>query len=457
MFLENLFMKDRFLPFLLLVAVLLGIGCEKEEAVPSIELFSAMLNGATLTNGLSEVPLSSTLTLVFSSAIDPAKFEEAFALSPAPQELSFRYENQSSKVVVDLSLALQTTYQFTIARQGIGQNGGQLETDYSRSFSTVQSEVITSLPPCTSATNDCLQAVSVAGTGSGVVQFYGSFPIFEEQANWQELKAAVVVVHGANRDADNYFTILNSTLQALDLSDEVVLLAPAFRNEQEATDEELYWTNTGWRAGNSSLESSAVSSFTVVDQLLEQLADREHFPVLEKVIITGHSSGGLFTHLYAAANEVEDQYPELSFTYVSANSQYFYYPDGRRINEATNDLYTPTDCTGYDIYPLGYNIVPAYLSSTTSADYNSRFLNRALIYLLGNGNGSDPALNTTDCSATLLGSSRYQRGENMYRYLELAFPAEHQHQRQIVEGIGHNGQGMYQSPEFRALLQQILN
>ena len=450
-------MKHRFLPLLMLVLTLVGLSCDKEVATPRIELFSAGLNGAALTEGLPEVPLDASLTFVFSAAVEPADFEQAFALSPAPQALSFRYENQSSKVVVEAMLNLQTTYQLTISRQAIGANGGQLEEDFSRTFTTVASEVVTSLPPCTSATNDCLETLAFTTPQSGNIQFYSSFPIYEDQAVWQELEAAIVVIHGANRDPDNYFSILTATLQALDLSGRVALLAPAFRNEQEANGEEWYWSNTGWRSGNNALNPGGLSSFAVVDQLLEQLADRTHFPVLEKVIITGHSSGALFTQLYAAANAVEEQYPDLAFEYISANSQYYYYPDGRRVDESTNQLYTPTGCTGYEIYPYGYEVVPTYLSTTSAEDFNNRLLSRSLTYLLGNGSGSDPSLNTTDCSATLLGASRYQRGANMYRYLELAFPTEHQHQRVVVEGIGHDGQGMYQSAEFRTLLQQLLN
>jgi hypothetical protein len=194
-----------------------------------------------------------------------------------------------------------------------------------------------------------------------------------------------------------------------------------------------------------------------LDRIVEQLADENHFPALEKVIVTGQSSGALFTHLYAAANQAEEKHADLAFEYMVSESQYFYYPDGHRIDESTNQLYTPTGCTGYDIWPLGFSVIPPYLSSVEPAAYNDRFVRRSVTYLLGNGSGSDSALNLTDCSATLLGSTRYQRGEHMFRYMELVYPDVHQHARVIVEGVSHDGSEIYQSPEFRALLMDLVN
>ena len=456
---ENLNLKMKFSHFrsLLLAIILLAYSCKDESVAPALKLFSISLNGANLVDGMDNVPTVSSLGIVFSAAIDPAQFEKEFSISPSPASMMFNYANQSSKVTVGLVLELNTTYQVFLGQGAIGQNGGELDSPLSRSFTSLENEIIYSLPPCTSASNDCLQTISIGADGTGDLDFYSSFPIYEELAEWQELEAALLVVHGANRDADNYFNFLMATLQAANLEDKVVLIAPFFKNNQEASGNDAYWTNTGWREGNNSLDPASASSFEVMDRVLEQLADKAHFPVLKKILITGHSSGGLFTHLYAAANKQDGHYPHLAFEYIPANSQYYYYPDGQRIDENTNQLYTPSGCTGYAIYPIGFNILPPYLSETSEGAFNGQFTSRSITYLLGNGTGPDPTLNTSDCYATLLGSTRYRRGENMFRYMELAFPGGHNHQKTIVAGIGHDGQSMYQSTEFRSLLLQLLN
>jgi hypothetical protein len=96
------------------------------------------------------------------------------------------------------------------------------------------------------------------------------------------------------------------------------------------------------------------------------------------------------------------------------------------------------------------------VSALDNATFNDRFVSRSITYLLGNGSGSDSEFNTTDCEAVLSGSSRYQRGENMYLYMGLKYP-NHNHKKTIAQGISHNGRAIYTSPEFKALLAQLLN
>jgi hypothetical protein len=147
----------------------------------------------------------------------------------------------------------------------------------------------------------------------------------------------------------------------------------------------------------------------------------------------------------------------MDFEYVPANSQFFYYPTAQRINESTNQLYTPGGCPAYMVWPLGFNAIPPYLAGINANTFNTQFASRKVSYLLGNGNQPDPTLNTTNCENILQGSTRFKRGENMFRYMELAFQGTHNHKKFIVNGIGHDGQGMYQSQEFKDLLQELIN
>ncbi|PSR12810.1 MAG: hypothetical protein DA408_12185 [Bacteroidetes bacterium] len=441
--------------------ILLGSACKKEMATPDpITTLSVTLNGANLTSGATNIPTEATLVMVFSAALDPAAFEAALAItspvgSPAT---AITYANQSAKVTLVLDLVEETTYTLTIDDRPIGQRGERLSGQLALVFTTAASGIINTLPPCTSSSNDCLQTVSLSsGSGSADFSFFSSFPIYEENAEWTDLTAAVIVLHGVERNAADYFNYFMTTLLQQNLAENVILISPFFKNAAEAAPGDYYWGGSGWREGQNAISTEKISSFAVLDQLIGQLADRQHFPALEKIIVTGHSSGALLAHLYAAANRAETNHPDLTFTYVVANSQYFYYPDGQRINENTNQRYTPTGCAGYDFWPQGYQATPPFLSTTPLAEFNAHFSERSVNYLLGNGGGSDNAFNSTNCYATLLGSTRFRRGENMFRYMELAYPGTHHHTKTIVNGIGHDGQGMYQSSEFRALLTDLLN
>lgn len=438
--------------FLLLPALLVIASCNKEDNTPAtISLRSASINGGALTDGAANVDTDANIRLVFSSSLDPAAFESALSLSPAvAYDLS--YASQSSQVTIATAFDFNTAYTLSISEEAIGLNGGRLEAPLTYTFTTKE-EGGASNTACTEATAACLSMLNL--DNEATFPFYASFPIYEEQT-WPGLTSAVIVVHGANRNADDYFSYLTSSLMDTEQTAQTVLIAPPFQEEATAQDGELYWSGNGWREGRGAAGANAVSSFEVVDRIISRLADKEHFPALEQIVVTGHSSGGLFTHLFASANQSEAAYPDIEFEYVVANSQYFYYPDGQRINESNNQLYTPTGCSGYTIWPLGYEVVPTYLSNTDAMVFNEQFTNRSITYLLGNGDGPDGAFNDTDCSATLLGSSRYQRGENMYRYMELVYGSEHAHKRVIVPGVGHDGAGMYASDAFASLLAELL-
>lgn len=447
--------------FALIMGLFCTMGCEPETASPKpIEVLSVTLNGAQLSTGAANVPVDARVEIAFSAALDPAAFEGAFSLTPSGSGAlpSFAYLSQSSRVRISLDLMPQADYTLRVTDAPIGQNGERLEAALDIAFTTASVGVINSMPPCTAASSECLQTVSLSGaSGAGTFDFYASFPIYEAEAEWLDLKAAVIMVHGLNRNADDYFSYLMTTLLAEGLAEETILIAPFFKQAAEAQGEDFYWSGSGWREGRQSASTAKISSFAVLDQLIEQLADRDRFPVLERIIVIGQSSGGLFAHLYAGANRAEAQHTELAFHYVVGESQYFYYPDGRRVEESSQQLYTPTGCAGYDLWPLGFDLAPPYLVGTSLTAYNDQFVNRSLTYLLGNGSGSDGALNTTDCSATLLGTSRYSRGENMFQYMELAYPGVHGHQMVVAPGISHDGSLMYQSAAFRALLLDLLD
>lgn len=444
-------MANRIALLLLLVFGMLGTACEPDTtAPPSISLLSATIDGAPLEDGMEGVAADPRMELVFSSSLDQVAFREALVLEPTAN-WSVSFTNQGSKAVLNLELAGSTTYTLSISGDAIGQNGGVLDPPLLLTFTTQTGGNQTNA--CTSGTAECLASLTVESEGS--LPVYNSFPVFEEPGPWEHLTAAVIAVHGANRNADDYFEYLMFSLQETGLQNEALLLAPHFPDAPSAGNT-LYWSGNGWREGQLANSTSAGSSFLVIDEMVRQLADPEHFPAMKKIIITGHSSGGLFTHLYAAANRAEANHPDLSFEYIVANSQYFYYPNGQRISESTNQLYVPTGCNGYTIWPFGYEVAPAYLNGTTEAVVNNQFTNRPITYLLGNGDGPDGALNTTDCAATLLGPSRYERGENMYRYMNLVYGDNHNHKQSIVPGIGHDGAGMYRSQAFQELLQSIL-
>jgi hypothetical protein len=104
---------------------------------------------------------------------------------------------------------------------------------------------IYTLPACSTGTEDCLQNTSLAANGTANFTFYASFPIYEERAERRNIEAAVIVIHGVSRNADDYFNYLTTTLRSEKMQDKVVLIAPFFKNAPEADAGDYYWSGSG--------------------------------------------------------------------------------------------------------------------------------------------------------------------------------------------------------------------
>lgn len=447
----------RFYTAILLLVLFTSCSNDSSEYIDEkISVFSQTIDGGKIVSNMDNVSINPTLRFVFSKAIVPNAFEQALKINPSSDLtiVAINYMNNSSAVEVLLNLDYATTYEVMLEGP-IGLNGEALAQPINFSFKTQLDDTIYERAPCLNG-NDCKQSVLISNaTGEGNFDFYANYPIYEDNAKWQNLEKAVIVVHGASINPDDYYSYMTTTFEALGISEKTVLIAPDFKTS-EVSSGDLYWSSLGYRDGKASNGTSKISSFEVLDILINRLADKNYFPVLNEIVITGQSSGGRFVHTYAAGNRSESTHTDIHFEYIVSESQYFYYPTNERIDEQTNNLYIPSNCNGLRFWPFGYELAPAYVNVLDKTAFDERFVNRSITYLLGNGSGSDNELNTTDCEAVLLGSSRYQRGENMYLYMGLKFPS-HNHKKTIAQGISHNGSAIYTSPEFKTLLTQLFN
>lgn len=433
-----------------------------DPAPDPLLLIAANVNGSTLSDGALNIPVEAQVELVFSAALNATQFESALNITGAAGSTTFSisYANASSKALISLSnLAYNTVYTIKVNAGPLGSNGQSLSNAIDLSFTTIEDGTIRQMAPCTSASEDCYRSVTLQddSQNTGDFSFYSTYPIYLENAEWENLKYAIVVVHGANRDADNYYSWLLNPLNSEGLLENTILIAPEFKDNTAASGNQLYWNND-WREGQKSISTAKISSFEAIDALLERLSNKEVFPVLEKVIITGHSSGGLFTQVYGVTNptETSTSSSHLTFNYIVANSQYFYYPDNQRYDEQNSQFFTPTGCPTFNHWPLGFISSPSYASVQGENKIDDNLLERKFTYFLGNGTGADPALNMNDCAAVLLGSSRFKRGEHIFSWLGTQYNGQHNSTKVVVNGIGHDGQGMYQSGDFKTLLNDIL-
>ena len=281
------------------------------------------------------------------------------------------------------------------------------------------------------------------------------------------LRRAVIVIHGKNRTAPAYFDSVLEAARKVDETTEfrTIILAPHFLVEEDVThhelqDDVLFWASDGWQRGDESISTDAhprpvsISSFSVVDTILERMSESDRFPNLEQIVIVGHSAGGQFVNRFAAGSQVEQtaiQQRGIEVRYVVANpSSYLYFNGERRVGDEGDQFATPetSSCPSYNAYKYGLENMNSYMAAVGAAQIRAQYPQRTLVYLLGSED-NDPAspLLDTNCAAMLQGSNRLERGMVYYSYLQHYFgeQALATHEMAYVLDVGHSSSEMFQS------------
>ena len=297
--------------------------------------------------------------------------------------------------------------------------------------------------PCLTATKECAERIEIS---SGLY-----LPVFSTHAlseGHAEVNRAVVVVHGMNRNSDDYFT--SGTLAAVRAreSERAVVISPRFQtNEDGPANDEPYWSSAGWRRGNLSRPegpSPRVSSFLAMDRIVEALANRARFPQISQIVITGHSAGGQFVHRYAATSPVEDvSVATAGVRYVVANpSSYLYVRPERWL---TDDFGLPDSraCPEYDDWHYGLRDRNNRTEDLATDTVWARITRRDIRILIGSADTTATNLDTS-CEGYLQGLHRYDRGQTLVRFMDKFFEG-HGHREMVVPGIGHSSRDMWTS------------
>lgn len=138
------------------------------------------------------------------------------------------------------------------------------------------------------------------------------------------VEMALVIVHGANRNGDDYFCSAKATIGLQKRynaanNNTILVIAPLFLQSPNATSKYhplrakktfdsssfLYWKDIedkdgSWRYGaDASGPVMGVSSFDAMDAILKQLQNTRVLPNLRRVVVAGHSSGGQFVQRWS--------------------------------------------------------------------------------------------------------------------------------------------------------------
>jgi len=312
--------------------------------------------------------------------------------------------------------------------------------------------------PCTKAVTACERWITFAG-GPARSKVYGTYAL--DAAN-PRVTRALVMIHGASRNADHYFETSTAAGFLAGALDNTIIIAPRYAaGNDTVAQNEIKWPEGGnsWRAGGFSPTVTTISSFDLVDEIVRRLANKRTFPNLTKIVIAGHSAGGQFATRYEMANKVHST-PGVAISYVVANPSSYAWPAAVRpqptgdADPATADkealepngekLHTnftfgsfdSTKAPNYNKWPAGLENRSGYTAGMTDDQLKKQLVERPTTYLLGQVDVLP--LGGFDRSATAMaqGPTRRARGEAFFKYVTETLGAKHD--AIIVSECGHN-------------------
>ncbi len=284
------------------------------------------------------------------------------------------------------------------------------------------------------------------------------------------IRKAVIVIHGTNRNADDYFNNIQVAAdKASDLSAHTLIVAPQFLTEADIEyhnldDEHLYWTNGGWKAGSNSRDEDAnprpirIPSYAVLDSLIMHIT--RQFSNLELITLAGHSAGGQVVQRMAATSPIGETLCEafgVQIRFVVANPSSYVYLDRQRRRPGTVDEFSipSSNCADFNEWKYGLEDLYTYPGLSGVDSIRARFKRRQVTYLLGQRD-NDPGSSSLDlsCAANLQGSHRLERGIIYYNYLQHYYGSSvsENHSISQVPDVGHSNFDMFNSSQGLSVL-----
>ena len=300
--------------------------------------------------------------------------------------------------------------------------------------------------PCTDSAA-CRTTMEVEGRK---LVLYVSAPLDLPQP---DIRRAIVVIHGTDGNADGYFRTMVRSAAMADKATDTLVIAPRFIEEGDRDKPgpgEFFWNHgADWRAGDLSSRDTPprVSSFDLMNRLLEKLADRAIFPNLAAIVIAGHSAGGQFVQRYAIGQPENPVLAGMRLRYIVANPSSYLYLDGRRPDPAKPGAFTIPSSSACQAnkFKYGFEQPNSYFKPQSVDDMITRYRSRKVIYLLGEADTNPNAAGLSQtCAAKAQGSSRLARGKNFMASMDALYQP-HAHRLVTVPFVGHSSMGMFQS------------
>jgi uncharacterized alpha/beta hydrolase family protein len=261
------------------------------------------------------------------------------------------------------------------------------------------------------------------------------------------IEKVIITIHGSERNSHTYFNSIEAMAKREGMSEKTIVISPHFKEAQDVLlPNELYFTPEGWLSGDEALNNNAISSFEVLDHMISLLGDKNVFPNLKDIVMTGHSAGGQLIQRFAAGSSNDSKFPSIHFRYIVANpGSYLYLTKNRPVKSTLR--------CNFNDYKFGLDRLNAYMQKN-SAKLIPQYLSKEIVYFLGEQDIISDNIDQS-CPAQYQGKTRLERGRSYKAQLDREFP-QAKHHIFSVPGVGHTQYGMYTSPLGQKVLFQKL-
>lgn len=239
-----------------------------------------------------------------------------------------------------------------------------------------------------------------------------------------ELALRVPLQHGVDRNANTYWKILNNAWAAArdsgysHANDLSIRLAPLFfstdRDSEALNSSTLAWGDpNAWTGGDGSTHPSGsdLSTFTVLDALVDKYSDSSNFPHMKRIVFVAHGGGAQVVQRYAVLGRTSS----VDIRYVVGDpSSMLYFTKDRPVKVDTSS------CPAYNDFRYGLdNYDEPYSLSGSAVSLFKRYASRDVHYLVGLEDTSADDGDQLCGGRAAGGSARRDRSQDYWAYLHL--------------------------------------
>ena len=262
--------------------------------------------------------------------------------------------------------------------------------------------------------------------GTGTIPYFSSLALGAVHTG---ITRVVVIVHGEQRDAGEYFNDVTTAQGLAGANATALVIAPQFLNTMDVRDpgNNLPATILGWRVRTNTATAKTpkrrrrLSAFDVLDALVSSFTNRTLYPNLQTIVLAGHSGGAQLITRYdivgtgfAAATSAGYG---LRFVVVSPSS-YLYFDN---VRPSAGGSFAPGNaaaCPAFEFVALhGFAGAPRYVGTPNPATLFARYAAENVTFISGSLDTDRDGSIDQSCGAEDQGVDRVTRANSYFAYL----------------------------------------